>query len=160
MTIQICRYKNVIQFDSSDWALIAPFTWTVTVNGYAHSTSVKSGGHILMHRLLMGLKPHDGIIVDHINHNKSDNRRCNLRIATKAENCRNRKANKGSSSRFCGVYIVKGSKEGRIYIKAGLTTGGKRIHLGSFASEREAAIAYNNAALKYYGEFANLNKID
>jgi hypothetical protein len=95
---------------------------------------------------------------DHVNRNRLDNRRCNLRACTPAENGRNKKARGGSQ--YHGVaflYCTKGGKRYGPYITAGIFINGKRMYLGMFKTETEAALAYDAMARKYFGEFANLN---
>lgn len=94
------------------------------------------------------------ILVDHINGNVLDDRKVNLRWATKSENAANMQVDKeGCSSRYRGVLWHKGAKKW----VARITLARKRIHLGVFDDEIEAARAYDEAAKRYYGEFARLN---
>lgn len=111
--------------------------------------------HIRMHRQILGLKRGDKREIDHKNHKTLDNRRINIRICTHQQNLMNHKLHSNTSSKYKGVYWDKQHKKwrARIYIK------GKRKHLGRFEDEKQAALAYNEAAKKYYGEFAFLNKI-
>jgi hypothetical protein len=109
---------------------------------------------LFLHRLILGAQPGD--VVDHINHNKLDNRRCNLRLAGRTGNSRNRLPNKGN--RFKGVRLVP---SGRYQASIYFTENGKRFfkHLGTFITEREAAQAYNTAATILFGEYAWLNPL-
>ncbi len=91
--------------------------------------------------------------VDHINGNGLDNRKCNLRLATAAQNSRNRRRTGGRSSRYKGVSFIKSKHR---YV-AEITFNGRRMSLGHFKSEIEAACAYDKAAKKYHKEFAALN---
>ncbi len=96
----------------------------------------------------------EGLECDHINGNSLDNRKANLRSATRQQNCWNsRKRRPKSLSKYKGVSY---SKRGRPW-KAQLIVDGKRIYLGSFDKEKAAAKAYDAAAKKYFGDFAALN---
>jgi len=90
-------------------------------------------------------------ICDHINGNPMDNRRCNLRIATHAENMRNSKKRKHSKNQYKGVSQNCKSKT---TWRAQIRVNGKRIHLGTFSSPEEAYKAYCEGAVKYHGDFA------
>lgn len=96
----------------------------------------------------------NGIIIDHVNGNTLDNQCCNLRVATKAQNVRNQgKQARSTSSQYKGVSLhIRNGKW-----QAGIRVDGKKIYLGYFLSERVAALAYDVAARKYFGEFARLN---
>lgn len=103
-----------------------------------------------MHRVIMDAKP--GEQVDHKNHDGLDNRRCNLRIATGSQNGANQRKTRGSS-RYKGVSRqVRASKW-----QASIRLDSRSKHLGLFESEEDAAIAYDEAALAQWGDFAHLN---
>jgi hypothetical protein len=105
-----------------------------------------------MHRQIVN--PPDDLLVDHHNHNGLDNRRFNLRLATDSTNQQNaRKRITKTTSRFKGVDFVKATGKWR----ARIAVNGRRLFLGSFDSELEAALAYDAAARKYFGEYACLN---
>lgn len=108
-----------------------------------------------MHRVILEYygKEIENIGTDHKNGNGLDNQKHNLRIANKQQNNFNQKSYNNSSSKFKGITWDKESKRWR----ANITVSGKYIYLGRFNDEIEAAQAYNNAALKYQGEFARLN---
>lgn len=96
----------------------------------------------------------DGMDTDHINRNKLDNRKSNLRSATRGQNNANRpKILKKCESRFKGVALDKRNGIWRAEIK----DNGVRKYLGVFKTEEDAAIAYNEAAKQIFGEFAILN---
>jgi hypothetical protein len=105
-----------------------------------------------MHRLI--LNPPAGFVTDHINGNRLDNRRINLRIATHRQNCQNQRP-KGLHSQYIGVTKIRQGKWERWM--AQIRHDGIRIHLGYFTDEIEAARAYDQAALAHHGEFASLN---
>jgi len=96
----------------------------------------------------------DGMVVDHINHDGMDNREANLRPATYSQNLYNRKKRSGATqSKYKGIYWRKKNRKWQ----AQITFERKRICLGYFRNEIEAARAYDRAAMKYHGEFASLN---
>ena len=107
--------------------------------------------HITMHKEITGFD-----YVDHINGNGLDNRRENLRSCTKAENQRNRKLNSNSTTGYKGVSMHSSGK----YYVARISINGKRIALGTSLDKKHLAKLYNDAAIKYFGEFARLNPID
>jgi len=104
-----------------------------------------------LHREIMN--DPEGFFVDHRNGNGLDNRRDNLRLATRSQNSANKRKRKNTSSRFIGVHLDKPS--GRWY--ATIKKNEKRHWIGSFVNEIDAAHAYDAAAIKYHGEFAKLN---
>jgi hypothetical protein len=125
------------------------------VHIYAVRNIIKARGKsttIRMHREIMNAPA--GLLVDHRNNDTLDNRRANLRLATYSQNKINSRRDKSkTSSRYIGVSLVKSNGKWRAYINCDR----KRIYLGRFASETEAAKAYDDAAKKYHGEFARLN---
>ena len=107
---------------------------------------------IYMHRLI--LNPPDGFYTDHINGDKLDNRRSNLRICTNQQNQFNQTPTQGGSSKYKGVTWHKRDEMWMSSIRL----NNKTKFLGYFDSEEDAAQAYNFAAIEHHGEFANLNK--
>lgn len=106
-----------------------------------------------MHRLIMDAK--DGQKVDHINRNTLDNRKSNLRFVTQSQNMMNAVIRKTNTSGFKGVCFV--SREGKWL--ATIWKDGKQKWLGYFKDKKDAAQAYNKAALELHGQYALLNKI-
>lgn len=102
-----------------------------------------------MHREIVGTP--EGMDTDHINGDKLDNRRSNLRICTHAQNGANRGPQKNGSSGYKGVSYH--CKKWRVQI----CINGKTKRLGGFNSLLDAAKAYDKAARKYHGEFARTN---
>jgi hypothetical protein len=90
---------------------------------------------------------------DHSNGDGLDNRRSNLRRATKAQNGRNRKLNSNSTSGYKGVSWNKGRQRWSAQIRV----DGKQIYLGLFTDPAEAASVYDEAAVRYHGEYARTN---
>lgn len=95
-----------------------------------------------------GELPSDGADIDHINGDKSDNRICNLRLATRAQNNQNQKR-RVCASGLKGAHMTKGKWTSRI-----TRPDGKQVYLGTFASKEDAHQAYVVAAEKFFGEFA------
>lgn len=145
----------------SDLPLLAGYRWhavKVSAAGdFYAATANKLGKRIYMHRLLTGAPK--GKDVDHINGVSLDNRRENLRVCEHRQNQANqRKQSRKTSSRFKGVTTQRNrkSKPWMAQIKANKI----RHYLGWFATEEEAAKAYNIAATRLFGDFARLNKLD
>lgn len=161
--IQIPLTRNQITIVDSIDADLALFKWFAASSCKTHyaKRSIKktdSGQTVeRLHRVILERilnRPLEkGEIVDHINRDGLDNRRCNLRLASRADNNRNASVRSDSTSGYKGV--------GRNWMKwkASIKYNGQDIYLGSFVDILDAARAYNKAALEYFGEFAYLNVI-
>ena len=125
---------------------------TVGIKGYRTITIKKRRyyEHRVAWYMMTGEDP-TGFEIDHINGDKSDNRFCNLRLATSQTNKANCGLTKSNNSGFKGVH-ARGSR----WI-ASITYDNKLIHLGMFKCPKEAAIAYDNKAIELFGEFALTN---
>ena len=136
--------------DAADFEWLNRHRWQTTggTTGYVRSTI--RGKNVFMHRLIMN--PPAGMVVDHINGNRQDNRRGNLRVCTQAENLRNRRSCRGTS-RFKGVHW---NAKIRKWV-ASICLNRKIMHLGYFDDEIEAARAYDRKARELFGPFAYLN---
>jgi len=158
--IQLTQGKVAI-VDDEDFIELNKLKWHADkrANGkfYAVRKSICINGKYInqkMHRMIVGDKL--GLHTDHIDGDTLNNRRSNLRICTHQQNMMNKGVSKVNKSGYKGVLYVKSRK----MYKASITLNRKIIQLGYFYYIKQAAIAYNAAALKYHGEFANLNKID
>jgi AP2 domain/HNH endonuclease len=148
--------SKVALVDDEDFDLVSEHSW------YAHDkrdgglfyarASISGGRKILMHNLVLGESSPDNQI-DHRNGNGLDNRRINLRFATPQQNRRNQKLRSNNTSGYKGVSWHKKAGKWMAYI----TPYKKRLYLGLFINKEEAARVYDNAAKKYFGEFARLN---
>ena len=143
--------------DDEDFEMVSGFKWQAKIgktNVYAVRTVRAHDGFETtqsMHRLVMGVtdsKAH----VDHINHNGIDNQKNNLRIATNAQNCRNRRTPKNNSSGYKGVSFNK--KDGKFFARYA------DAYLGCFDCPMEAARHYNQAAKEHGEGFELLNQVE
>lgn len=144
-----------VLIDDEDYELFSKYNWRIDSLGYVRTDRRinKKKTCIRLHRLLMiGLEKND-LQVDHINRNRLDNRRCNLRVCTKKQNNQNTSVRKNSSSNYLGVHLRK--NRGNKKWVACCCRKSK-----CFLTEKEAALYYNELAIIEYGEFANLNIID
>lgn len=142
--------------DDDSYEFLIRFKWSCNADGYAigNSKVKRIYGTVLMHRIIMSA-PADSQ-VDHKNHNRLDNQKSNLRIATDTQNGRNRQPLIQKTSKYKGVTWHKASGLWRATIKVNK----KAIELGKFSTQKDAAIAYNHAALVHFGEFAFINSVD
>jgi len=132
-------------FDEADADLVFRHNWTSNAR---YAVTRIDGKITPMHRLIMECP--DGLFVDHIDGDGFNNHRSNLRICTHQENMRNRHSTCGAS-RFKGV-----TRHGSGW-RARINVGGKKVAIGTFRSECEAAKAYDASAIEKYGEFARTN---
>jgi hypothetical protein len=135
--------------DAADYEWLSRYGWQVYAGGYA--ARHEKGKVIFMHREIM--QPPEGMVVDHIDSNKGNNCRLNLRVCTPAENCHNRVKRAHSTSRFLGVSYNKRLDK----YSARLHYNGKAIFIGYFDGEVEAARAYDHKAVECCGRFARVN---
>ena len=155
-TIELTQGKIAL-VDDEDYESLIKHSWCLSKcsnTNYAIRGVTENGKHrsILMHREIM--RPPPGLIVDHINGDGLDNRKANLRLVTESQNHYNqKKQSRPTSSAYKGVYWHKRDKVWMVRIQS----TGTYHYIGSFKSEREAALAYNRAAIRLHGNHAKLN---
>ncbi len=146
--------KQYAIVDVKDFESVSKLKWALHKKGFVNHSYrnkiKKKTGSIAMHRFI--IQPASGVILDHIDGDKTDNRRINLRICTSQQNTFNQKLRKTNKSGYKGVYWSKEANRWRAQIRFN-----KSIYLGTFQSKEDAAKAYDTAATKYHGEFARLN---
>lgn len=135
---------TIVDDDVFQWA--SKYKWHFHINGYAVNNRNKR-----LHRFIMNAP--DKMDIDHINGNKLDNRRKNLRLCSRRENLRNQKMHKDNRSGYKGVTYHQNMWRARICVNY------KRIELGCYKKIEDAVKAYNEAAIKYHGKFARLNEV-
>lgn len=151
-TIPLTQGRQAI-VDDEDYPVLAQYRWHYS-QGYA-CRMVRRNGHrsvYKMHWAILCQRPE--LDIDHINGDRLDNRRQNLRYASRSQNNANRHAIT-SSSGFKGVCWRPIPRRWKAYIKVNR----KQIHLGYYSTPEEAAQAYNQAALQHYGAYAHLNEV-
>ncbi|MFJ7665293.1 HNH endonuclease [Lysinibacillus sp. NPDC097162] len=141
----------IVDFD--DFERVSKSKWHVN-KGYAERTYYLNGKpkHEKLHRFIFG-EVKDGYVIDHINGDKLDNRRENLRECTPTENKKNQQLSIANKSGYKGVVYSEYHGKWNAYI----TNDKRRKHIGYFETAKEAAKAYDYFASKLHGEFAQLN---
>jgi hypothetical protein len=149
-----------IPLAGNHWTLVDPddatrfshINWHLTTSGYAAQSLSRALPYRqrFLHREILGLGgiTENPVEVDHINGNRLDNRKSNLRLASHAENSRNVKPRDGKMKRV--------DRHGAGW-RAQIKVKGKTLYLGVFPTPEEAARAYNQAAIEHFGQFAALN---
>ena len=152
--------------DAEDFEKVSSHKW-YAYKGYSKFYAGKSQWQpgkkrqklLCMHNFIFGEIP-KGMMIDHINGDGLDNRKCNLRIATRSQNRGNARKTvqifgRPTSSKYKGVCWDKNNKKWQVQMKI----NNKSRHIGQFSDEKEAAKAYNKAAMAHFGEFAALNDV-
>lgn len=143
------RQNSIVDAEDFDW--LSSFTWRAQWDSTTRSFYAMTGrtpNAKSMHRMI--LQCGDEEQGDHRNHDTLDNRRLNLRIATKSQNSQNRRVRIDNKTGCPGVHWHLGKWQARITIK------GKRVSLGHFSEKQNAIAAYRAAAPAVYGEFTCL----
>jgi hypothetical protein len=170
MQIPLTQGKFAI-IDKDDYDKICDYKWFAVKsrNSYYAASHGKNRETIKMHRVILGLNDKKQIC-DHIDHNGLNNSKFNLRVCTDSENAKNTTSRNGASSKYLGVSyspirkrkLKSGGYSFNEHNRKWLTQiqcDKKKSYVGRFATEIEAAIAYNKVAIEKFGSFANVNKI-
>lgn len=138
--------------DDVDFERVSDIKWcAMKNNNVVYAKSSDHNHQYSMHRLILNAPR--SIRVDHIDRDGLNNQRGNLRLCTATQNAQNQTLKKSNTSGFKGVNWEERDQAWR----ARIVVGGKRISLGSFKSAAVAALAYDLAAVNYFGDFARLN---
>jgi hypothetical protein len=147
-----------ILVDSEMYESLSKFRWYLDDNGYANRVDTSTGKRkkVYMHRQIN--QTPDGMLTDHLNGNRRDNRKANLRNASFGQNNLNKTKRKNAiHSRFMGVSKVTSSKRNKCW-RMRLRTPDKDLCL-YFYTELEAAMSYNEYAIREFGQHAKLNDV-
>jgi hypothetical protein len=151
---------KIVLVDNEDFEYLNQWKWYLGRDGYAYRTKFikRINGKLIkknisMHRYLA--KTPKGLETDHINHNRLDNRKKNLRIVTATQNRMNNLPHKNNSSGYKGVSWDKTRNKWIVFIKY----NGKGHNVGRFSTKEEAALVYNKMAEEHFGQYAYLNQI-
>ena len=148
----ICYFHNepdgYFIFDLDDYEKLSEYCWSKSSsNGYAYARVRGELRNITAQSVIMGQTP-DGMVIDHINRDRLDNRKENLRFTSHKENARNRSLMSNNQSGFPGVHFQKSRQKWR----ASIAVDYQRIQLGEFDTKEEAYDAYLKAREKYWGD--------
>lgn len=150
--LPLTNSKLEVILDQEDYIKLKKYKWSIGKNGYVRPSN---GEGFLLHRKILNITDKK-IHIDHINDNKLDNRKKNLRICNNQQNTSNKKKLVGNfTSKYKGVSWEKRVKKWRSTI----TYYYKQVHIGTFVNEEDAALAYNEKAKELFGEFARLNEV-
>ena len=152
---------KVALVDDEDFEYLSQWKWYASKDDHRFyaRTSIRvcetgRQATVRMHRHILSLN-NSKFLVDHRDGNGLNNQKSNLRVATPSQNAANKSSIQNGYSKYLGISWHKKIKRW----EARISKNNKSHYLGVFKTEIEAAIAYNNAATKLHGEFANLNKI-
>lgn len=155
MTQKEIRKNNpvhkLIKLDKEDRYLLKEHSWRLDSHGYP--VCRYKNKYVRIHGLILPKK--EGFMVDHINRNILDNRRCNLRYVTRQQNVMNSSMRKDNTSGYKGIFWFKRNKKWQ----ASIGFQKKSIHLGFFLTKEEAASAYQKKAKELFGAYIGEIKI-
>ena len=139
--------------DDEDFEWMSKFKWHCQPKSNGRLYARTGTKKVYMHRVLLNASP--DVYVDHIDGNGLNNTRANLRLCTREENQHNTPIRSDSTTGYKGVSFDK--RRNRFSVE--INKDKKRIRIGNFENVLDAARAYNEAAIKYHGQFARLNEI-
>ena len=144
---EFCR----IEIDPADVKLVSEYHWSPRIGQTLYVKNGKTDNYL--HRLLLGLVAGDGKIADHIDQNSLNCKRSNLRIVNSTQSNVNRGKRHDNTSGYIGVSWNRSARKWQAIIGS----AHKKQHLGLFSVPEDAAMAYNDAAIRLFGEYAVLN---
>ena len=136
-------------FDLEDYNKIKDYCWHINSDGYVVTTINQTHSVMKMHRLVMDVLNNPNVYIDHIYHNKNDNRKSQLRLSTNQQNQFNTLISKNNTSGYKGVYWHKKHNQWEALI----SFNKKQIYLGLFDNIEDAIKARQQAEIKYFGEY-------
>ena len=142
--------KYEVLIDDEDKDRVMEYNWCLAGHGYVRCTSRKLN-NIKLHRFIMN--PPIGVEVDHINHDRLDNRKSELRLCTHQQNSFNERLSKNNTSGFKGVSWRKDTNNWVAYIHYNR----RKLHLGNFKVKQEAVKARLDKEQELFGEFGGIN---
>jgi hypothetical protein len=153
-------YDDDILLDAEDYEYYKKWNWGINSSGYARRTHydplTKKQRTLLLHKDITCTDRSQTI--DHINGNKLDNRKCNLRITSNSNNIQRKRYTKRAvfiNLSFIGIEPDPKAKQDRYYVR--ITKNGLRFNFGYYFNPEEAAAVYDKAAMFFYDEYSRLN---
>ena len=142
---------GTFKVDREDYSRINDYCWCFNSNGYLIAWDQLTQKFVYLHRLIM--KPEFGLVVDHINGDRADNRRLNLRACSQQNNSRNCRLSSNNSTGVCGIRYYPEIDSWGAYI----FVDGKQICLGNYRDKEDAIEARMEAEDKFFGEYSYAN---
>lgn len=150
--IKLVNSTETTLVDDEDYITLSKYKWRLhLVSGRKYAMRIK---HDKMHRYILPMAGNNDI--DHIDHNGLNNQKSNLRVCSRSQNNQNQRPKK---AKYKGVSFLKRRASTNKPYMARITYDKVEIFLGYFSTSNAAALAYNEAALKYFKEFACINTI-
>ena len=153
MELKISKSDDVVLIDDEDYEMLSQYFWNPDNRGYVKTNIKTDNGYTTkrVHQFLINTPK--GMHTDHIDGDKLNNQKENLRVTTPSQNQMNTSKRKNMTSEYKGV-----SKIGKRW-RADIMFNYKQIYLGIFTFEKDAAIAYNNKAIELFKKYARLNEV-